>query len=42
MPKALLAVFYMISLGYLFIGVGIVSDIFMEAIETITAVTETQ
>jgi hypothetical protein len=32
-----LAVFYLIWLFYLFLGVAIVSDIFMEAIEGITA-----
>jgi len=33
----LLGVVYLIGLGYLFLGVAIVSDIFMEAIEAITS-----
>jgi len=33
MPSGLLGIAYMIGLGYLFLGVGIVSDIFMDAIE---------
>jgi Ca2+/Na+ antiporter len=37
LPNGLLAVFYLIALLYLFIGVGAVSDIFMESIEKITS-----
>jgi hypothetical protein len=37
--NGLLGVAYMAGLGYLFLGVAIVSDIFMEAIEAITAQT---
>ena len=36
-----LAIFVLITLGWLFMGIGIVSDIFMEAIEEITAQTKT-
>ena len=32
-----LGIFYLIALGYLFFGIAIISDIFMEAIESITA-----
>ena len=32
-----LGFFYMIGLGYLFFGIAIISDIFMESIESITA-----
>jgi len=39
MPFSLLAVAYLFALGYLFLGVAIVSDIFMEAIEAITSQT---
>jgi len=28
---------YLLTLGYLFLGIAVVSDIFMEAIEEITA-----
>lgn len=37
----LLAVFYFIFLCYLFIGIAIIADIFMEAIEVITSTTRT-
>lgn len=36
-----LAVFVLLTLGWLFMGIGIISDIFMEAIEEITAQTKT-
>jgi len=36
-----LAVCYLISMGYCFFGIAIISDIFMEAIESITAQTHT-
>jgi len=39
--NATLTIFYLITLGYLFLGIAIVSDIFMEAIEQITAQTKT-
>jgi len=39
MSTGFLAIFYAIVLGYLFLGVAIVSDIFMEAIEEITSKT---
>jgi hypothetical protein len=32
-----LAIMALLTLGWLFMGIGIISDIFMEAIETITA-----
>ena len=35
-----LAIAYLATLGYLFLGVAIISDIFMEAIEAITAQTK--
>ena len=37
MPSGLLAVFYLLTLGYLFFGIAIVADIFMAAIEKITS-----
>jgi len=37
LPNGLLAVAYGLSLVYLFLGIGIVSDIFMNGIERITA-----
>jgi len=37
LPNSLLGISYMIGLVYLFLGVAIVSDIFMEAIEQITS-----
>jgi len=36
-PDALKIILYMVGLGWCFLGVGIVSDVFMGAIETITA-----
>jgi len=36
----LLVIAYLVALGYLFIGIAIISDIFMEAIEAITAQTK--
>lgn len=39
MPDGLMGVVYLLWLGYLFIGIAIISDIFMEAIEAITAQT---
>ena len=37
MPSGVLAVFYFLTLGYLFFGIAIVADIFMAAIEKITS-----
>lgn len=37
--KGLMGVVYLLWLGYLFVGIAIISDIFMEAIEAITAQT---
>jgi len=37
MPRGFLAIAYGMFLIYLFIGIGIISDIFMESIEKITA-----
>jgi len=37
LPKGLLAVTYLVFLCWLFLGVSIVADIFMEAIEVITS-----
>ena len=39
MPPGILAGAYAFALFYLFLGVAIVSDIFMEAIEAITSQT---
>ena len=36
-----LSIFVLLTLGWLFMGIGIISDIFMEAIEEITAQTKT-
>lgn len=36
LPKGLMGVVYLLWLGYLFIGIAIISDIFMEAIDFIT------
>jgi hypothetical protein len=33
----MMGVVYLLTLGYLFLGIAIVADIFMEAIESITA-----
>lgn len=35
--STLMGIVYLLTLGYLFLGIAIVSDIFMEAIEEITA-----
>ena len=40
LPKGLMGVVYLIFLGYLFLGISISADIFMEAIEVITSKTE--
>jgi hypothetical protein len=37
LPTGLMGIVYLLWLGYLFIGIAIISDIFMEAIESITA-----
>jgi hypothetical protein len=37
LPKGLLAIMYLLFLGWLFLGIAIVADIFMEAIEVITS-----
>ena len=37
--SGLMGVVYFLLLCYMFVGIAIVSDIFMESIETITAVT---
>ena len=39
LPTGLLAVFYAFALVYLFLGIGIVSDVFMDGIERITSTT---
>jgi len=36
MPNGLMGVCYLIALGWLFLGIAIISDIFMEGIEKIT------
>jgi hypothetical protein len=36
MNDGLMGVVYLLWLGYLFLGIAIISDIFMEAIESIT------
>lgn len=40
LPKGLLAIMYLLFLGWLFLGIAIVADIFMEAIEVITSQTK--
>ena len=40
LPNGLLAVFYGLTLIYLFLGVYVVSDIFMASIERITSQTQ--
>ena len=35
-----LAIFYLLGMGYVFLGIAIISDIFMDAIEAITAQTK--
>ena len=37
--RYVLIVIYLLSLGYIFLGIGLISDIFMEAIEVITSQT---
>jgi hypothetical protein len=37
LPKGLLGFAYFMFLGFLFLGISIVADIFMEAIEVITS-----
>ena len=39
LPNGLMGVVYLIFLGYLFLGISISADIFMEAIEVITSKT---
>ncbi len=39
-PNGVLGVFYAITLIYLFLGIGIVSDVFMSGIERITSTTQ--
>jgi Ca2+/Na+ antiporter len=41
LPRGLLGVAYLVFLGYLFLGISIIADIFMEAIEVITSQTKT-
>lgn len=40
LPKPLMGFMYLLFLGYLFLGISISADIFMEAIEVITSKTE--
>jgi len=40
LPNGLLAVFYGFTLIYLFLGIGIVSDVFMDGIEILTSQTK--
>jgi len=40
MNPTVLAIAYVATLGFLFLGIAIISDIFMEAIEAITAQTK--
>lgn len=40
MPNGLLGFIYLVFLGYLFLGISISADIFMEAIDVITSKTE--
>jgi hypothetical protein len=40
LAPATLAIAYLVALGYCFFGIAIISDIFMEAIEAITAQTK--
>jgi hypothetical protein len=41
LPSWFLFIFYMLWLFYLFIGISVISDIFMESIEVITSQTKT-
>jgi hypothetical protein len=36
LPNGFMGVCYLIGLGWLFLGIAIISDIFMESIENIT------
>ena len=40
LPVGLTTPFYFLALNYLFMGIGVVSDIFMESIEKITSTTK--
>jgi len=40
LPRGLTAPFYFLVLNYLFMGIGVVSDIFMDSIEKITSTTQ--
>lgn len=40
LPNSLVGIVFLVWLFYLFVGIGIISDIFMEAIESITAQTK--
>jgi hypothetical protein len=40
LPTKMLAVTYFVFLMYLFLGIAIIADIFMEAIEVITSTTQ--
>lgn len=40
LPKAVLGPAYLIALGWLFLGIALISDIFMEAIENVTSQTK--
>lgn len=40
LPRGLMGVMYLLFLGYLFLGIAISADIFMEAIEVITSKTQ--
>lgn len=40
LPVGLMGVAYLLFLGYLFLGISISADIFMEAIEVITSKTQ--
>jgi solute carrier family 8 (sodium/calcium exchanger) len=42
LSKPVLIVAYLFGLGYMFLGIAIISDIFMEAIETITSIQVTE
>jgi hypothetical protein len=40
MSNSSLAIFYMVFLIWLFLGISVIADIFMEAIEVITSTTK--
>lgn len=40
LPNGVMGVCYLIGLGWLFLGIAIISDIFMESIEFITCQTK--